>query len=296
MDKLLTIFTPLYNRSKYLQLLYNSILSNASYPLEWLIIDDGSLDKPQYIIDSFSKNDKVEINLIKKENGGKHTAYNLALKEAKGKFFLCLDSDDTLISDSLNNIFKFFNTDIQNDNIGVIALKCTSNGKLLSKQINKPKNFITLFDLYQKMKGKGEYAYIFPTEIARKYPFPVFEDEKFISESVIYNRMSLNNIRFLYTDVLLMQCDYLEDGLTSKISINQKKYPKGFTLEYCERVLLPNSFKMRLIDASKFWAFRFRCKKIYLENFKWNLLFILSMPIGFCLYIYYTWRFNKIKK
>ena len=48
--KLLTIFTPTYNRARLLKRLYDSLCSQSSYNFEWIVIDDESKDDTKEII------------------------------------------------------------------------------------------------------------------------------------------------------------------------------------------------------------------------------------------------------
>ena len=83
----LTIFTPTFNRPMLLNDLYSSILNslqgmNSSDSVEWLIVDDGSTSDYSNVISSFDVLSNFAIKYIKKKNGGKHTAFNLAIKES----------------------------------------------------------------------------------------------------------------------------------------------------------------------------------------------------------------------
>ena len=95
----LTIFTPTYNRKELLKELYKSICiahfnNKFRNKVEWLIIDDGSNIDLQDEIDKFNCLQNMSIKLIKKRNGGKHTAFNRAIDESNGELFLCVDDDD----------------------------------------------------------------------------------------------------------------------------------------------------------------------------------------------------------
>ena len=46
----LTIFTPTYNRGKFLYRLFDSIMKQNSKDIEWLIVDDGSVDNTKKIV------------------------------------------------------------------------------------------------------------------------------------------------------------------------------------------------------------------------------------------------------
>ena len=105
---MITIFTPSYNREKELKILYNSLLKQNYNDFEWLIVDDGSSDNTKKYIASLKKENKIKINYVYKENGGKQSAYNKGLEETKGDIFLCIDSDDCLKENILKTIADDF--------------------------------------------------------------------------------------------------------------------------------------------------------------------------------------------
>lgn len=74
-----TIFIPTYNRADTLPRLYESIKNQEFKDFCWLIIDDGSQDNTEAIVDGFIKEGVLNITYVKKENGGKHTAQRIGL-------------------------------------------------------------------------------------------------------------------------------------------------------------------------------------------------------------------------
>ena len=121
---LLTIFTPTYNRANKLENVYNSLKNQISSEYEWLIVDDGSIDNTKKIVEKFINDSLLNVRYIKKDNGGKHTAHNLAVDEAKGKYFMCLDSDDFLKENTINELKNFskLNREIINSFINYIEI------------------------------------------------------------------------------------------------------------------------------------------------------------------------------
>ena len=107
----LTIFTPTYNRANTLGRLYESLKIQSNQDFEWLIVDDGSSDDTQALIDSFIEEQILSIRYIKQSNAGKQAAWNNAVLNAQGEFFCGVDSDDALAA--ANNIEEIFaNTEI----------------------------------------------------------------------------------------------------------------------------------------------------------------------------------------
>jgi glycosyltransferase involved in cell wall biosynthesis len=105
---LITVFTPTYNRAKLLKRLYDSLCVQTFTDIEWLIIDDGSVDNTEKIVNGFIAENKIGIRYIKQRNGGKHRAINHGVREAKGELFFIVDSDDWLPEDSLETINKYY--------------------------------------------------------------------------------------------------------------------------------------------------------------------------------------------
>lgn len=85
---LITIFTPSYNRSHLLPRLYASICAQSFTDFEWLIVDDGSQDDTEDVVQSFVEEGRLDIRYIKQKNGGKHRAINRGVKAAKVSFSL----------------------------------------------------------------------------------------------------------------------------------------------------------------------------------------------------------------
>ena len=110
----ITIAVPVYNEESTIVKTVESLLS-LDYPkdkLKIFIVDDGSKDNTWNVIQEFK--DNPNIVLLQKENGGKHTAINLALEKSDSEFFACLDSDSFVHNQSLKRILRYFENDPRN--------------------------------------------------------------------------------------------------------------------------------------------------------------------------------------
>ena len=148
----ITVFTPTYNRKDTLQRLYRSLCAQTVFDFEWLIVDDGSTDGTEAAAGSFSSA-LFPVRYIKKENGGKHTAYNLALQQATGTYFLCVDSDDLLVPDAMEAL-----REAASPECGVCAYKSAADGKSLSTEFPPEIKETTFFGLYSELHCRGEYT------------------------------------------------------------------------------------------------------------------------------------------
>ena len=103
----ITVFTPTYNRGNLLKKGYEALLHQEDKRFEWLIIDDGSQDNTKEIVEQWINEKKIDIRYIYKENGGLHTAYNLAIANINTELAVCVDSDDFLADDAIFTILNF---------------------------------------------------------------------------------------------------------------------------------------------------------------------------------------------
>lgn len=74
----LTVATVTYNRGKLLQRVYKSLCDQTCKDFIWLIVDDGSTDNTHEYIEKCKSEAQFEIRYFYKENGGVHTARNMA--------------------------------------------------------------------------------------------------------------------------------------------------------------------------------------------------------------------------
>ena len=106
-----TIAVPCWNEEKTVYKTVRSLL-NLNYPknkLNIFIIDDGSTDGTFNVISRFAKYSNIQV--FHKENGGKHSALNLALENSDTNFFGCLDADSFADPESLVRIMTYFEKD-----------------------------------------------------------------------------------------------------------------------------------------------------------------------------------------
>ena len=92
-DQLVSIITPVYNGEKHLAETIMSVLAQSYENWEMLIVDDGSKDRSAAIAKSFADKDP-RIKVICQSNRGCTAARNHGIREASGRYFCLLDSDD----------------------------------------------------------------------------------------------------------------------------------------------------------------------------------------------------------
>lgn len=89
----ISVIVPVYNTDKYLSKCLDSILNQTLRDIEVIIVNDGSKDNSQQIIDDYSRKDN-RITSINKKNGGLSDARNFGIDVANGEYLAFVDSDD----------------------------------------------------------------------------------------------------------------------------------------------------------------------------------------------------------
>ena len=100
----ISVMVPIYNTSQYLEKCLKSIISQSLKEIEIICVNDGSTDNSLEILEKFAKEDE-RIIIVNKKNGGLTSARNAALKIARGKYCLNIDSDDWIEQEYLKDIY-----------------------------------------------------------------------------------------------------------------------------------------------------------------------------------------------
>ena len=92
-DKLLTVTVPCYNSQDYMEQCLRTLLSGGE-DVEILIVDDGSTDDTAAIADAWADEYQSIVRVIHQENKGHGGAVMTGIRNASGKYFKVVDSDD----------------------------------------------------------------------------------------------------------------------------------------------------------------------------------------------------------
>ena len=285
---MITVFTPTYNRANKLQRLYQSLREQTNYNFEWLIIDDGSSDNTEQVVESFiEKESQFLIRYFKKKNGGKYTAHNEGVKKANGDLFLCVDSDDYIEETAIDELLKCWHGIKEESCTGVIALKKDQNNKILSESFPENVERCKKIDLEQKYKCKGEFTLVFKTTILKQYLYPLIEGEKFMGESIVYDQVDQIGEMCLLNKVITV-CKYCDDGYTHNFMKVVLNNPTGYQIYYKQRIDLAVTFKEKIGYIVRYHAFRIMSKEYRFEYDGNSRMLVKAMlPLGYLAYLLY---------
>ena len=166
----ISIIIPVYNAEKYLKKCIDSVINQNVESKEIILVNDGSIDNSQEIIDEYVAKYPDMIKAIKQENAGQAVARNVGIENASGEFLAFLDSDDYLEENS----YQLALNKAECDDLDIVC-----------------------FDYYEIINGKKEekqHYFLNTDDVVRKY---------IVSETSPCNRIVKrkifidNNVRFL---------------------------------------------------------------------------------------------------
>jgi glycosyltransferase involved in cell wall biosynthesis len=190
---LFTVFTPTHNRAHTLHRVYDSLCAQTLRDFEWLVVDDGSTDNTAQLIAGWAKSVNFPIRYFRQDHRGKHVAHNLGAREARGKFFLPLDSDDACPPRALERMFYHWNTIPERERSsfsGVSGLCIDQNGKLIGDQFPSGAFDSTLRERRYLYRVRGEKWGSILTELVRRVPFPEIPATQFVPEGIVYDELA----------------------------------------------------------------------------------------------------------
>ena len=227
----ITVFTPTFNRGYIIENLYKSLQRQSYKNFQWIVIDDGSKDDTEKLFEKWTNEDNLfDITYKKVKNGGKHRAINRAIEIAEGELFFIVDSDDYLTDHALEKVIKWEET-IKNKNefAGVAGVRGYSINSRIGNTFKG--EYIDATSLERNKNNiTGDKAEVFYLDILKKYKFPEFEGEKFVTEKVVWNQIAYDGYKIRWFNEIIYICDYLEDGLTKSMSRIELENPKSLAL------------------------------------------------------------------
>lgn len=283
---MITVFTPTYNRAYILPQLYKSLQAQTMPNFEWLLVDDGSTDNTEALVQKWqTENNNFTIRYVKVPNGGKHRAINKGVQLARGEAFFIVDSDDCLPSEALAHIqIVFKQIAVDTHFAGVSGLKASKQtGQALLNSAAMTPIDCSMIDIRQKYHIKGDMAEVFKTSVLKQYPFPEFEGENFVVEGVVWRKIAEKYI-LRYVPQVWYLCDYLPDGLTTNIRRKYRSNPQG-TAYALNQILTSSMFswKYKIRFAVLYWRYLCMQKIGYQKALGWTYLF---WPFGTAVYLY----------
>ncbi len=294
-DNILTVFTPAYNRADLLERCYKALQKQTDKDFVWIVVDDGSKDNTQdQVLKWIDENNDFDIKYYYKENGGLHTAYNLAVEHMSTELCVCIDSDDYPSDNCVELIKKCWaNRDKSKDYAGIFGLNYTPEGRVIGGEIGKYKEIdIVDWTLGKYPVDKGDKKLVVRVDLYKQgFPMTVYEGEKNFNPNYV-NILSGMERPYISLNECLCYVDYQQTGMTNNMLWQYYNSPNSFAeirLLYLSFSKAPILFLIKHCihyDSSCILAKR----KGFIKRCPHHLLASLCLPFGFALSRYVKFK------
>ncbi len=163
-----SIIVPCYNEASTIKGTTDSLLA-MHYPkdkFEVILVDDGSTDDTARVMTEYANHPQVVI--LRKENGGKHTALNAGIAIAKGEFVGCMDADSFVTLEALERVMANFD----HENIGAVTSSMSvASPNSLSERMQEAEYLFGILMRHSLATVNGLYVTPGPFTIYRKRIF-----------------------------------------------------------------------------------------------------------------------------
>ena len=280
--KLITVFTPAFNRAHTLYRTYQSLLDQNCYNFKWLIIDDGSTDGTKDLVKQWMKSQApFEIEYHYKKNGGMHTAHNLAYQLIDTELNVCIDSDDSMPPDAIKKITEFWESHKSDNVAGIVALDSDMEGRIIGNELPAQLGMATTDQLYDKYGVTGDKKFIYRTKIINSVPpYPEFEGEKLVPLGYKYSLVA-DHYPMLLMNSVVCNVDYQPNGSSHTIYKQYLQSPRGFAAGKIVRMTRTRRLSERIKCIIHYVAeCRIANDKDWLRNSPLKLWTVLLYPGG----------------
>ena len=233
-----TIFTPTFNRSEYIEETIKSVLSQTSNDYKYLIIDDGSTDNTNNVVQKYTK-DRNNLFYIYQDNHGEAKTVNRGWDICDSEYFVQLNSDDLALPDLIKEMTKVLDKN-KNYIVGYPDFYIIDKySKIIDDEKNSDFDFIKdlgMFSCYAACAGS-----FIRKESLKKWKKIRNTDYKYISDIDMYWRMALSG-DFLHIPLYLASWRSHENGISDNRHMSIPEIEK-WTEEFFSTKGLPEKVK-----------------------------------------------------
>lgn len=301
-----TIVTPVYNREDTILRAMRSIENQSYKNIEYIVVDDGSTDNVASIVLDFMQKTWIPMMFIRKENGGVHTARNIAIKYARGEMYYCNDSDDESLPDSIERLVMIWEhiPDRKREEYFEIKARCKNQneeevGPRFPEGINDWK-WEDIKRYYESINAENVGFRVM--SILKKNPWPEPEDVTFVGEDFLWKKLRKEYKTYLSNEIVQIYHmegdDHLDFKLNPMRSLQQCRnvyWRTTYTLNNYE--LFGNGNRKKLLLSRRMMLNVLRIKKgknvkISLINKSDRIMDIIIRPLTFLMAYIYVTKYN----
>jgi len=260
-------------------------LQQQDVDFEWIIIDDGSTDNTKEVVSSFEKSFSIKYH--KQQNKGKPSAINTGVDLAKSHITVILDDKNILCPNVLKDVWNYHEKEsgkFTNNCACIAGLIKYDNGAIIGKKFPDELLVSDHIACIHNKEITGSKCFFYISDILKKYPYPIIENEKFITSDIINSRIALMH-KTMHTNQVFMEKELSTEKMPRDSYF--KDNPLGSELYFNEISVHPFKHELQIKHSAEyiFYAKMNKRKNIY-ANAKNKKIF----PLGLSYY-----HLSKIK-
>lgn len=191
---LVSVYTCVYNGERTIHRVFKSIKSLNYENIEHVIVNDGSTDNTDALVKEYIKEVSYPVKYVVKENGGKHSALNIAWDTAEGFFMIQLDADDEIYPDSVSKLVEqYYNipSDIRDEYWCVHGRLTTQHGDFVGDKypdgLNE-KGWKVAGEIARKCRG--DKIGLQRRDYLKPYRYPEIKGVPYVLDAIIWDQVN----------------------------------------------------------------------------------------------------------
>ncbi|NNL81331.1 MAG: glycosyltransferase family 2 protein [Flavobacteriaceae bacterium] len=234
-----TVFTSVYNAEATIERTHESLLNQSLTDFEWLVINDGSTDNTDAVMNKLVASSPLKIHYVNNPlNKHKMSCFLQAVKLAKGQFFLTFDADDQCMPEALqvfNEEYESIPDDKKENVIAVTGLCIDEHGNKVGDDYPSSPYYSDPFEIYAIDKIDGEkWGFTLTDKLRGVHYKPEFFDHGYIPEGLIWNVLGMQGFKTKYINKVLRTYHI---GIENSISNSPlAKTAVGSTINYLANI------------------------------------------------------------
>lgn len=292
MEFSVSVIIPVYNCESYIE---KAIISALNQPevLEILVINDGSTDNTQAILDKLvTGNQKIKVfNHKNNINRGRSASRNLGIKQAKGSYIAFLDADDYYLHNRFSNDKIVFDSNKEAEGvynaIGVYFYREASEVEEKNLKLTTVNEIIKSENLFEDLLYYKKGHFSIDGLTVKKTIFDIvgdFDESLEVSEDTnIILKMALKCrlITGIINEPVAMRGVH-QNNIFNDVDLYDKVRPKAYEslLFWCATNNI--SFKRTDTLLNYLWILRYKQEKALFKNtIYWAMLFLKNQRLLF---------------
>lgn len=227
-----TIFTPIYNRKHLIHRVWESLLAQTNQNFEWIVIDNGSEDGIESLLEEYQSKATFPMQVIYQKNSGKYIAFNRVVHIAKGELLFPADSDDTFEPNLIQRMTELWLKYKADDISGITMLCKDEDGEIIGEEFPFSEGVSSYEEILYKRNIGGEKWGCIRVDVLKEFPFPTDFNVTYFPDAYVWDQIGFNYKTVFVNEPLRTYFQDAGDQITKQkyVSKEQMRMKNFFTL------------------------------------------------------------------